>query len=199
MYERVFTRSVHQPLVYAFGAPTTRLRVWCIYKALTNQGGGASVYRLRSLLQYRSKSLSSKRAYKTIRISCPWTRLTCAIKLVWTLISERVQISNYSTPPPERYSTATTCSYPSITCQKVRSWGLRTYLQFCILIQVLVWFTRSYRREYRPVQNHPILKPRTPIPTTPSLNTFDLSPDPLQKPLTLLQTITDINHLYRPP
>ena len=26
LYERVFTRSVHQPLVYAFGAPTTCLR-----------------------------------------------------------------------------------------------------------------------------------------------------------------------------
>src|ERR1700733_12310155 len=47
---RVLTRSVHQVRVYAFGAPTTRLRVWCTYKALTNQGGGASVYRPRSLL-----------------------------------------------------------------------------------------------------------------------------------------------------
>jgi hypothetical protein len=32
----VLTRSVHQVRVYAFGAPTTRLRVWCTYKALTN-------------------------------------------------------------------------------------------------------------------------------------------------------------------
>ena len=47
---RVFTRSVHQPRVYAFGVPTTRLRVWCTYKALTNQGD-ASVYRLYSLPQ----------------------------------------------------------------------------------------------------------------------------------------------------
>ena len=47
---RVLTRSVHQVRVYAFGAPTTRLRVWCTYEALTNQGGGASVYRPRSLL-----------------------------------------------------------------------------------------------------------------------------------------------------
>ena len=46
---RVLTRSVHQPRVYAFGAPTTRLRVWCTYEALTNQGD-ASVYRPRSLL-----------------------------------------------------------------------------------------------------------------------------------------------------
>src|ERR1700722_33613 len=46
----VLTRSVHQVRVYAFSAPTTRLRVWCTYKALTNQGGGASVYRPRSLL-----------------------------------------------------------------------------------------------------------------------------------------------------
>ena len=33
---RVLTRLVHQVCVYAFGAPTTRLRVWCTYKALTN-------------------------------------------------------------------------------------------------------------------------------------------------------------------
>ena len=33
---RVLTRSVHQVRVYAFGALTTRLRVWCTYKALTN-------------------------------------------------------------------------------------------------------------------------------------------------------------------
>ena len=32
------TRSVHQVRVYAFGAPTTRLRVWGTYEALTNQG-----------------------------------------------------------------------------------------------------------------------------------------------------------------
>ena len=30
---------VHQVRVYAFGAPTTRLRVWCTPEALTNQGG----------------------------------------------------------------------------------------------------------------------------------------------------------------
>jgi hypothetical protein len=35
---RVLTRSVHQVRVYAFSALTTRLRVWCTYKALTNQG-----------------------------------------------------------------------------------------------------------------------------------------------------------------
>jgi hypothetical protein len=33
---RVLTRSVHQVRVYAFVAPTTRLRVWCTYEALTN-------------------------------------------------------------------------------------------------------------------------------------------------------------------
>ncbi len=33
---RVLTRSVHQVRVYAFGAPTTRLRVWCTYEAVTN-------------------------------------------------------------------------------------------------------------------------------------------------------------------
>ena len=47
---RVLTRSVRRVHVYAFGALTTHLRVWCTYKALTNQGGGALVYRLRSLL-----------------------------------------------------------------------------------------------------------------------------------------------------
>src|ERR1700685_4631804 len=47
---RVLTRLVHQVRVYAFSAPTTRLRVWCTYEALTNQGGGALVYRPRSLL-----------------------------------------------------------------------------------------------------------------------------------------------------
>src|SRR6266700_6843121 len=40
---RVLARSVHQPRVYAFGAPTTRLRVWCTYEALTNQGGRISI------------------------------------------------------------------------------------------------------------------------------------------------------------
>ena len=47
---RVPTRSVRQVRVYAFGAPTTCLRVWCTYEALTNQGEDASVYRPRSLL-----------------------------------------------------------------------------------------------------------------------------------------------------
>ena len=47
---RVLTRSVRRVRVYAFGALTTHLRVWCTYKALTNQGGGAPVYRPRSLL-----------------------------------------------------------------------------------------------------------------------------------------------------
>src|SRR6266567_8968717 len=36
--EYAFTRLVHQPLTYAFGAPTTHLRVWRTYEALTNQG-----------------------------------------------------------------------------------------------------------------------------------------------------------------
>ena len=40
---RVLTRSVHQVRVYAFGVPTTRLRVWCTYEALTNQGGRTSI------------------------------------------------------------------------------------------------------------------------------------------------------------
>ena len=33
---RVLTRSVHQPHIYTFGVLTTRLRVWYIYKILTN-------------------------------------------------------------------------------------------------------------------------------------------------------------------
>ena len=33
---RVLTRSVHQVYIYAFGTPTTRLRVWRTYKVLTN-------------------------------------------------------------------------------------------------------------------------------------------------------------------
>ena len=35
---RVPTRSVRRVCVYAFGAPTTHLRVRCTPKALTNQG-----------------------------------------------------------------------------------------------------------------------------------------------------------------
>src|SRR6266704_5405564 len=68
---RILTHSVHQVRVYAFSTPTTRLRVWCTYEAVTNQGE-ASVYRLCSLLQYKRQSPSSKRAYNTIRILCPW-------------------------------------------------------------------------------------------------------------------------------
>ena len=30
---------VHQVRVYAFGAPTTRLRVWCTPETLASQGG----------------------------------------------------------------------------------------------------------------------------------------------------------------
>jgi len=40
----VLTRLVHQVRVYAFSAPTTRLRIWCTPEALTNQGGGAHQY-----------------------------------------------------------------------------------------------------------------------------------------------------------
>ena len=68
---RVPTRSVHQVRVYVFGAPTTvyaSVHQPPAYKALTNQGGGALVYRPRSLLQYKRQSSS----YNTIRISCPW-------------------------------------------------------------------------------------------------------------------------------
>ena len=71
---RVPTRLVQQLRVYAFNAPTTAyalLHQLLVYKALTNQGGGASVYRLCSLLQYNRQSPLSKRAYDTICISCP--------------------------------------------------------------------------------------------------------------------------------
>ena len=77
---------VHQVRVYAFGAPTTCLRVWCTSEALTNQGKDASVYRPCSLLQYERQS-PSKQAYDTTCISCLWIRLTCTIKLVQTLIN----------------------------------------------------------------------------------------------------------------
>ena len=29
LYKRVFTRLLHQPLIYAFSVPTTCLRIWC--------------------------------------------------------------------------------------------------------------------------------------------------------------------------
>ena len=89
--------------------------------------------------------------------------------------------------------TATTRSYPSTTCWKVGSWGLQTYHQLCILIQVLVRFTRSYRREYRPVQNpypqtsnplfllHPLSTPTT------SFQTPYGDPLPFRKPLRTYQ------------
>ena len=41
---RVLTRLVHQVRVYAFSTLTTRLRVQCTYKALTNWGGGVHQY-----------------------------------------------------------------------------------------------------------------------------------------------------------
>jgi hypothetical protein len=68
--------SVHQPPAYAAGAP---LKHWLI------RGEDASVYRPRSLLQYKNKSPSTQ-AYDTICISCPGIRLTCTIKLVQTLL-----------------------------------------------------------------------------------------------------------------
>src|SRR6266702_5728977 len=65
----VFTRLVR---VYAFGVPTTRLRVWCTRKALTNQGEAHQYIDLVVCFKYKRQSPSSKRAYNTIRISCPW-------------------------------------------------------------------------------------------------------------------------------
>jgi hypothetical protein len=56
--KRVFTRLVYQPPVYAFGAPTTCLRVRCTNHLLMKHWlirGDASVYRLRSLLQYKGQ------------------------------------------------------------------------------------------------------------------------------------------------
>ena len=81
----VLTRSIHRVRVYAFGVPT-RLRVWCIPKTLASQGGGLLVYRPRSIPQQNRQLLPSKRAYDTIHISCPQTRLACTIKLVQTIM-----------------------------------------------------------------------------------------------------------------
>ena len=82
---RVPTRSVQQLRVYAFDAPTTAyasLHQPLVYKALTNQGGGALVYRPHSLLQYKGQS-PSKRAYNTIRVfPAPGSDSLRAIKLV---------------------------------------------------------------------------------------------------------------------
>src|ERR1700720_697687 len=50
-------------------------------------------------------------------------------------------------------TTANTRSIPVRPAGRLEGEGLRTYHQLCILIQVLVRFTGSYRREYRPVQN----------------------------------------------
>ena len=86
---RVPTRSVYQVHDYAFGTPTTRLRVQCTYKALTNQGD-ASVYRPRSLHQYRRQS-PSKRAYNTIRVfRAPGYDSLRAIELIRTLIITKI-------------------------------------------------------------------------------------------------------------
>src|SRR6266702_551026 len=68
----------------------------------------------------------------------PGYDLLCIIKLIQILISERVQISNYLTPPPERYTTMITCLIPVRLAGKSEGEGLWTYYQLCILIQVLV-------------------------------------------------------------
>ena len=67
----VFTRSVHQPLVYAFGALTTRLRVWCTPEALTNQGEAHQYIDHVVCFNTTDSHHRLKRAYDTIRISCP--------------------------------------------------------------------------------------------------------------------------------
>ena len=72
-----FTRSIHRPLLTRHCTNYLFTKLWLIR-------GGASVYRPRSPLQYKRQSPPSKRAYDTIRISCPQTRLTRAIKLVRT-------------------------------------------------------------------------------------------------------------------
>ena len=74
------TRLVQQLCVYAFGALTTCLYVWCTYKALTNQGGGALVYRLCSLLYIIDSYHPNE--HIILCILCPWIRLNCTIKLV---------------------------------------------------------------------------------------------------------------------
>jgi hypothetical protein len=86
--------------------------------------------------------------------------------------------------------TATTRSYPIIVCRKTRKLGITDYHHLCILIQVLVrlWLG-SYRREYRPLQNHYPYYTFTQYPL-PSTNLSRIFADPLPFYNTL-RTITD--------
>ena len=99
-----------------------------------------------------------------------------------TLISERAQISSHSIPPLERYTTATTRSYPITVCRKTRKLGIADHYHLYILIQVLVRFLPgSYRREYRPLQK-PLfslhLSPNTPYPLQTLYGPFTLLQHP---------------------
>ena len=76
---RMFTRLIHQVRIYAFGVPTC-LHVWYTPETLA-QGGGALVYRPYSLPQQNRQLPPSKRAYDTIRISCP--RHDSPVPLSW--------------------------------------------------------------------------------------------------------------------
>jgi len=107
-----------------------------------------------------------------------------------TLISERAQISSHLIPPLERYTTATTRLYPITVCRKTRKLGIADYHHLYILIQVLVQlWPRSYRREYRPLQNHYPYYTFTQYPL-PSTNLSRIFADPLPFYNTL-RTITD--------
>ena len=75
--------------------------------------------------------------------------------------------------------------------------GLRNYHQPCILIQVLIWFTRSYRHKYRLIQK-PL--PSNLDPYHISLNTPDFSKPfrPLTETLyPFANHYRFINYLYR--
>jgi len=107
-----------------------------------------------------------------------------------TLISERAQISSHSIPPLERYTTATTRSYPITVCRKTRKLRITDHHYLCILIQVLIRFLlRSYRREYRPLRNYYSHYTFTQYPL-PSINLSRIFTDPLPFYNTL-RTITD--------
>ena len=99
--------------------------VWCTYEALTNQ---REVHQyIDHVVCFNTRDSHHLNKHTILHVfRARGYDSNCIIKLIQTLISERVYISNHSTPPPERYTTATTRSYPSTTCWKVGSWGLRT-------------------------------------------------------------------------
>ena len=86
--------------------------------------------------------------------------------------------------------TATTCLYLITVCRKTKKLEITDYHYLYILIQVLVRFLlRSYRREYRPLQNHYSHYTFTRYPLS-SINLSRIFTDPLSFRNTL-RTITD--------